>query len=205
MVAPAPTVQTASSADTSVTSEVTTERSLGRGGAQHKSIQERLQREANKLGFVAPVEKQLTPGMMAAADLVLCKGSLAIAVEICVTTTVDHEFGNVKKCLAAGFARVAVVSAKPKTLKDIALAVQSGLGPEEAAKVGYFNPDELIAELSRLAAQLAAQPAASSHPRESSVGGYKVRRHGPSLSEEERRLKETSAFAVIREAMKKKS
>jgi hypothetical protein len=170
---------------------------LGRGGQQHKSIQERLQREANKLGFTASVESQLAQGSTAAADLVLQKGDWAMAVEISVTTTTDHEFGNIKKCLAVGFVRIAVVSPSPERLKAIALAVHSGLDAETRAKVGFYAVDELITELHRLS-QLEDRP----EPKPRVVAGWKVRREGPALSATEKKTKEGAAIHIIAEAMK---
>jgi hypothetical protein len=175
---------------------------LGRGGAQHKSIQERLQTEAHTLGFLASVESQLTDKSNHAADLTLRKGKLALAIEIAVTTTTDHEFGNVKKCLAAGFSRVAVVSPKAERLKTIADAVQAGLGSMEAAKVSYHTPDDLISELRKLVQE--DSQAADSNPKERVTRGYKVRRHGPALTPEERKSKEDVAIKLMAEAMKKK-
>ena len=72
------------------------QRDLGRGGARHKAIQERLKTEAQQLGFHAEVEKQLAKGSNQAADLLLQQGGLTVAVEITITTGVDHEFENVK-------------------------------------------------------------------------------------------------------------
>lgn len=179
-------------------------RDLGRGGAPHQAIQERLQTEARKLGFLAEVEKQLAEGSNEAADLVLKRGEIAIAVEITVTTTISHEFENVQKCLAAGFKRVAVVSTSPKRLVDIAAAVQGGLGPEAAAKVGYHSPDEFIIELRKLAAELNAIPEPAIPPGEGKSRGIKVRRHLPRLSAEEQEEKENIANHLITEAMRTK-
>lgn len=178
-----------------------TPRELGRGGEQHKSIQERIQTAARELGFMAEIERQLTSSSNEAADLVLRKGDLAIAVEISITTTVDHEFGNVKKCLAAGFARVAVVSPSASQLKAIEMAVKAGLGPEVAGQVNYHTPDELIAELRTLAIAPVeeASPATS---KERTSRGFKVRRHGPELSAAERKSKEDLAVKMMAQAMK---
>jgi len=175
-------------------------RDLGRGGAQHKAIQERIQAEAHALGFLAAVEGQLAGTSNQAADLVLRKGSETIAVEISVTTTVDHEFGNVKKCLVAGFNRVAVVSHRPEHLKAIAEAVNAGLGLEQAANVGYHSPDEFIAELRRLAPSMKESP----REHESTTRGYKVRGHSPTLTASERKAKETVAIKLMAEAMKRR-
>jgi hypothetical protein len=54
------------------------------------------------------LNKQLAPGSNDAADLVLRRGQIEIAVEITVTTGIDHEFENVKKCPTVGMARVTV-------------------------------------------------------------------------------------------------
>jgi hypothetical protein len=178
-------------------------RDLGRGGAQHKAIQERVQAEAHTLGFLATVEGQLAGKSNEAADLVLRNGGEAIAVEISITTTVDHEFGNVQKCLSADFSRVAVISPRPDHLKAIAVAVKGGLGPEQAEKVSYHSPDEFIAELMRLA-QEAAKSAKPPVPQESVTRGYKVRGHSPSHSVAERKAKEDMAIKLMAEMMKHK-
>ena len=178
-------------------------RDLGRGGEQHKTIQERIQSEAHTLGFLAEVERQLADTSMQAADVILRKDGLVIAVEISITTTTDHEFKNVKKCLEAGFARVAVISPRAVQLQNISEAVQAGLGPEVAAKVSYHTPDDFIAELPRLAQQVkkSDEPTA---PQERTTRGYKVKRHGPALTPDERQVKENSAHKVMAESMKRK-
>ena len=176
-------------------------RDLGRGGALHKTIQERIQTEAHALGFLATVEGQLADKSNQAADLVLRKGKDIIAVEITVTTTVDHEFGNVKKCLDAGFSRIAVVSHRLEHLKAIGEAVMGGFAKEQSDCVSYYNPDEFIGELRRLTTE--AMPAAVPS-QEGITRGYKVRRHSPSLTAEERKAKEDIAIRVMAEAMKMK-
>jgi hypothetical protein len=188
------------------TAELITEQphTLGRGGEQHKTIQERIQSEAHILGFFAEVESQLAKKSNQAADLVLRKGDLTIAVEITVTTTIDHEFGNVKKCLDVGFTRIAVVSPRPERLKAIADAVQAGLGADKAGKVGYYTPDEFIAGLRKLAEQVKSTVEPSA-PQERVIRGYKVRRQSISISPEELRAKEAGIIRVIAEAMQRKS
>jgi len=188
---------TVSEKEEQVVGKVEPFRDLGRGGAQHKAIQERIQKEAHELGFQAIVEGQLAGASNEAADLVLRKGNLTIAVEISVTTTIDHEFGNVKKCLAAGFNQVAVVSHRPEHLKAIAESVKAGLGAEQAANVGYYSLDEFIAELQNLAQ--AAPP-----NLENTTRGYKVRGRAPTLTPEERNAKEEAAIRIMAEMMKRK-
>ena len=177
-------------------------RDLGRGGSLHKTIQARIQDEAEKLGFLARVESQLAKDSNEAADLVLRKGNIAIAVEIAITTTIDHEFDNVKKCLAGGFERVVVLASGAERLKAIAAAVQAGLGPEASAKVAYHTPDEFIAELPKLAK--VTEPPVEAPDAEHVTKGFKVRRHAPSLTADERKAKQDAAIRVMAETMKRK-
>ena len=177
-------------------------RDLGRGGETHKAIQERIQTEAHALGFFAAVESQLAEKSNKAADVVLRRGELSIAVEISVTTTTDHEFGNVAKCVAAGFNRVAVLSPSREKLQAIAAAVDAGLDAKQRTHISYHTPDEFIAELRKLAESTAvAEPTT---PTERSTRGYKVRRHGPSVSPNERKATEEAAIRLIAETMKRK-
>ena len=175
---------------------------LGRGGARHKSIQIRLKTEAHKLGFHAEVEKQLAPGSNDAADLVLRRGSVEIAVEITITTGVDHEFENVKKCLASGIGRVAVVATGRKHLDEIAAAVQGGLGSEAAAKVGYHTPDEFLAELQKLAKATELPPASAPMAKTGKILGFEITRNFPKQSPEEQRLNQQAIHEVTLKALK---
>jgi len=121
--------------------------------------------------------------------LTLTKGSVSLAVEIAVSTTADHEFGNVKKCLDSGVARVDIVSPKPERLKAFAEAMHAGLPLEEAMKVGYFGPQEFVEELRRLA-QASENLPQSATLRKRTRRRYTVHRDGPSLTPEEHKAKE---------------
>jgi hypothetical protein len=175
---------------------------LGRGGARHKSIQSRLKTEAQKLGFHAEVEKQLTLGSNDAADLVLRRGQIEIAVEITITTGVDHEFENVKKCLASGIGRVVVVATGRKHLDEIAAAVQGGLGPEASAKVGYHTPDEFLAELQKLTKTTEAPPPSAPMAKTGKILGFEITRNFPKQSPEEQRLNQQAIHDVTLKAMR---
>jgi hypothetical protein len=177
---------------------------LGRGGAPHQAIQERLQAEAQKLGFLSEAEKQLKKGSNKAADLVLKRGDTAIAVEITVMTTISHEFENIQKCLEAGFKRVAVIATSPKRLEEIAGLVRGGLGPEAAAKVGYYSPDDFIIELRKLAAELNAKAELPQSASEKKHRGITVRRHFSELSPEEQKLRDDLIHRMLVEALRRR-
>ena len=172
---------------------------LGKGGAQHKAIQQRLKAAAEQLGFHAIIEKAIPNGSV---DLALERGGHSIACEITVTTTIDHEVGNVQKCLRAGFGRVAVICQEVARLEKIRAAVQSSLSVEATDGVGYFTPDEFLRELETAATP--AQPASPSLNESPIVRkGYAVKRQAAALSPEERAAREQAAITQMAKAMKK--
>ena len=174
----------------------------GRGKARHKSIQKRIKEEAVKHGFRAEIEKQLAKNSMEAADVVIRRGHVDIAVEIAVESTRDHEFQNVTKCLAAGFSRIAVVATGRKFLEDIAADVQGALGPEAAAKVGYYTPDEFIDELRKLAAASEQPPAPQPMAATDKRGGIVIERIFPKQTQEEQKSTQRGIHRVVYNALK---
>jgi len=169
-------------------------RDLGRGGSQHQAIQQRIKRAAEELGFRSVIEKPILGGQ-GSVDLLLERDGQAIACEISLSTTIDHEVGNVSKCLKAGFSEVAVICLDDERLKKIEAAASSSLGSEAVAGVKYYQPDPFIAHLKQL-----KQP--TPQPSETEYGGYKVKRTVPDYSARERRQKEDIANRVIGEAMR---
>ena len=158
-------------------SENKTTKESGRGFAWHQSVQKRIKTEGQKLGFAAESEKQLAKGSMQAADVVLRRGHVHIAVEIAsASSNINHEFANVQKCLQAGFSRVVAVAGGRKFLDGLAAAVLGALGPETAAKVAYQTPDEFIDELRRLAAASELPPPAQPMAAREVRGGFEIER-----------------------------
>ncbi|MGH9418012.1 MAG: hypothetical protein ACRD01_15430, partial [Terriglobales bacterium] len=86
----------------------------GKGGETHKTLQQSIKELAEALGWKAVVEKRLEGGGQ--IDVAIEKDSMAVAIEISVTTDADHEVGNLRKCLAAGFDAVVSVSTDDKFL-----------------------------------------------------------------------------------------
>jgi hypothetical protein len=174
---------------------------LGRGGAQHKAVQRRLKAAAEKLGFRGDIEKEVLEGQ-GSIDLLLERGGQFVACEISVTTTIDHEVGNVAKCLKAGFSQVAVICLEEERLKKIAAAVAGSLGPEASARVLFALPDAFISRLKEMAPPTPT-PAASQPPE--TRRGYKVKRSVSKLSQEEQKERGEAAIRSIAESMRKKS
>ena len=169
---------------------------LGKGGEQHKAIQRRIKEAAEALGFRSVIEKQLA-GSQESVDLLLERGGQKIACEISVTTTIDHEVGNVAKCLKAGLPQVAIICTDAQRLQKIAAAVSGSLGSEAAAQVEYFEPDQFIAHLKTLPGPVPKEYLTTHH-------GYKVKRSAPKLTVEEQRQREDLANRMMAEAMRPK-
>jgi hypothetical protein len=168
---------------------------LGRGGAQHKAIQHRIKEAAERFGFRSVIEKQILDGQ-GSVDLLLERNDETIACEISISTTIDHEVGNVAKCLKAGFPKVAIICLEQERLRKIGAAVAGGLGSEMAGRVMYAEPDQFIAHLQTLAPPI---PKATKTRR-----GYRVKRSAPQLTPEEQEQREEAAIRSLAEAMQRK-
>jgi hypothetical protein len=198
---PLPTPPSVRTAEVPQVAEPKPPADLGRGGEQHKSIQKRLKEVAEKLGYHVTTEKPVLD-RAGSVDLALEHPRRSIAVEITVTTTIDHEVGNVTKCLKAGFPFVAVVSSSEAKLRQMQEAVSGALGPELSVRVSYFLPDAFLAHLEQWAKEDTA--ADVRQPAERVNRGYKVKRSVTKLTPEELQAKEASALRMVADAMKQK-
>jgi hypothetical protein len=168
---------------------------LGRGGIQHQAIQKRIKGAAESLGFRSTIEAEVLDGK-GSVDLLLERAGQIIACEIAITTTIDHEVGNVAKCLKAGFPRVAVIAVDEDRLRKIASAVSGSLGESAADRVEYCLPETFIQKLRTMPVPAPTQTSKMSH-------GYKVKRHAPALTPDERKQQEETAIRIIAEAMRR--
>ena len=168
---------------------------LGRGGKQHQAIQQRIKHAAEQLGFRAVIEKEVLGGQ-GSVDLHLERPGQTFACEISITTTIDHEVGNVAKCLKAGFPNVVVICVDGERLKKIEAAITGSLGSDLAVRVIYSQPDDFIARLQALPSQVPKAP--------ETRRGYKIKHSVGDLSEEEQSQREKAAIQSITEAMRKK-
>jgi hypothetical protein len=171
-------------------------RDLGRGGAQHQAIQQRIKKAAEAVGFRSIIEKAVLD-KSGSVDLVLERDGTAFACEISISTTIDHEVRNVSKCLKAGYQKVVVICLDDERLQAITKAVRGSLGAQAADRIQYFQPDRFIEHLTALPAP---------PPPESTkiTRGYKVKSAFSELSEEERKRREEIAISSVAEAMKRK-
>lgn len=182
-----------------VTREPSAPRDLGRGGAQHQAIQRRIKKAAEEMGFKSTIEKEVLDGR-GGVDLLLERLDHTIACEISITTTIDHEVGNVVKCLKAGFSNVAVICLDERHREKIRAAVLGSLGAEVGSRVSYYHPDQFIAHLETLKLPAPANPEGPKIRR-----GFRVIRTSSKLSPEEQKQREDAAIRSIAEAIERKA
>ena len=172
----------------------------GIGGNQHNLIRQRIEAVAIQLGYTASRESPIGQGQK--IDLVLQNTHRSIACEIAITTTIDHEVGNVAKCVKGGFRNVAVLSTNADRLEKIKVGASASLSPAEAALIGFYQPDSFITHLRDLSVQDAAM--CTAQPNEGTFGKYKIRRRIADLTNEEVRDRESTALKTLAEAMQKR-
>jgi hypothetical protein len=123
------------------------------------------------------------------------KEGCSIACEITVTTSPDHEVGNIQKCLAAGFGYVALISSDRKAIARAREAVNATFGEEELKKVRVLAPEDFFAFVETLEAHAAG--------REEKVRGYTVKVDYQTVAEGEQKSRKQAISRVILEALKK--
>lgn len=138
----------------------------GRGGAQHKYLQELIKKWAEEHGWRVSIEKPVLNGL-GNVDVALDRDGQSVACEISVTTTIEHEIGNIQKCLAAGFDQVLFVSVDKRNLARAREELKTALPQADAERVSCVAPEDLFLFLEGLGAK---HP-----PQEKVVRGYKVK------------------------------
>jgi len=152
------------------------EREQGKGGPKHRYLQALVKELGEQQGFRAVLEAPLSGGGQ--VDVLLEQGDLRVAVEISVSTPAHHEAENVRKCLGAGFERVAVVLTKSRASQARYEAVIiEGLPPAERSRISFLMPEQVP----EFIASLSPPPA----PTETVVKGYRVKVSSVALSPED--------------------
>lgn len=119
---------------------------VGRGGSQHKYLQELIRRWAEAHGWRATVEKAVLDGL-GSIDIALERDDHIVACEIAISSTTEYEIGNIRKCLAAGCSQVLSIAPEGHTRQRLAAAVASELEASEAQRVRVFAPGDLFDHL----------------------------------------------------------
>ena len=168
--------------------------SPGRGGKQHKYIQQLIKQWAEGMGWRAEIEKTILEGG-GCVDVALEKGSVSIACEISVTTGIEQELGNIDKCLKAGYGYVVALSPELKQVERIKNAYGKRAKGETVENVRFLTVEELLAFVEELEAKAAGH--------ESKVKGYKVNVRYRAVDEEEKKAKKQTLSQVILDSLKK--
>jgi hypothetical protein len=155
---------------------------------QHQYLQEVIRGWGHEHGYRATIEHELPEG--GRVDVLLERGDETLGCEIAVTTTLEHEVENVRKCLRAGLGTVALVSRRARFLAKLKARLERELSAEDLARVEICSPEGFFGIVSR-------QPLA----RERTTAGYRVRVEIASpgaAGEQERRIAEILAKGLKR-------
>jgi hypothetical protein len=169
------------------------DRELGKGGKQHRYLQSLIKQLAEAQGLKATIEAPLPTGNCQVDVLIERNGVLA-AIEISVTTPVEQEREHLRKCLAAGYPRIAVVLAKSKTVQaSYRAALSEVVGEGDRERVRFLTPEELPDFI----ASLAPPP----EPTERIVKGYRVKGSFTQISEGDAQARQDAVARLIAKSL----
>jgi len=169
------------------------ERELGKGGKKHRYIQNLVKGLAEAQGFRATIEAPILGGQV---DVLLEREGVAVGVEVSVTTPVEWERQNLRKCFSAGFARVALVLAKSEqTAKRYREAVVDGLEPDELSRLTILYPDNVP----DFVASLIESPAAQINL----VKGYRVTVSRSDVAREEAAARRDALARIVAKSLQR--
>lgn len=149
---------------------------LGRGGPEHKYLQQLVKQWAEGLGYRGSIEAPIA-GSQGSVDVGLEKPLRKIGCLISLTTSDEWELGSVCKCLAGQFELVAVLSPDPKHLKKLRDSIAAGISEPNRARVHFFQPEQFFAYLQELELKDLEQ--------QKTVRGYRVKASYRSLAGED--------------------
>ncbi len=167
---------------------------MGRGGTQHKYLQQLIKRLAEDKGFKVTIEQPVLGGT-GSVDVSLEKGEKKIACEISVTSTEEYELKNIQKCLAAGYATVILLSSDRRVLNKIKKLAASQLEEGTLASVLFLLPEEFVSFLE--------ESASADVTREDLVRGYKVKVQYKGVGETEKQSRKQAISQVIMQALRR--
>ncbi len=165
--APAPKRRRAVKAETPVAPQPATpaERLPGRGGPQHKYLQQLVRKLAEDRGYTVSVERPVLDGH-GHIDVHLQRGDMSIGCEISVTTGAEHETQNLAKCLSAGFGYAVLISPNEETLAEA-----RRLFGHHDKRVRFVPPDGFIAFLEEFEESTSREEAKRPKPAQARSSG----------------------------------
>lgn len=165
----------------------------GKGGKDHRYLQALIKQLAEEYGLRASIEAGL-PNGLGQVDVLLERDGVVAAVEISVSTPVEHERSNLRKCLDAGYPRIGVVLAKSKKVQaSYKATLIEGLSAIEREKVSFMAPEEIP--------DFIAAVVPPDKPREKIVKGYKVKVSETAGTPEDAKARQTAIARIIAQSL----
>lgn len=159
----------------------------GRGGSQHRYLQSLIRELGQQQGYRATVEAPVAGGQV---DVLLERDGQRIAFEVSVTTPTGQEAANLRKCLAAGFERVALVVVKSAAAgARFRETLSAGLAATDRERVVFLAPEDLPDFI----LGLATPPDAA----ETMVKGYRVKVRTVSTSPEDIKSRRDAVARIV--------
>jgi len=141
-------------------------RGMGQGGVKHKYLEHLIKELGEARGFRVTLEEPIHDGA-GRVDAVLVRGDIQLAFEISVTTTRDHELGNIEKCLACTYTHVVMLASHKKHQTSLQRFISEALDDNDKKRVSFLLPEDVPGFLD-------GYPIAQA-PTERTVKGYTVR------------------------------
>lgn len=114
----------------------------GKGGVKHRYLQALVKELGEARGFLAVIEQQVHEGT-GQVDVSLSRGATLLAFEISVTTTKDHELGNIEKCLALPYTHVVMLASHARHLKGLSTHITTAIDEGERKRVSFLLPEDV--------------------------------------------------------------
>lgn len=175
-------------------SKATMQGTQEKGKSQHRYLQTLIKRMAENKGFRVILEKSVADGA-GKVDVSIERDGRKIACEISVTTSDNHELGNIEKCLAAGYDMVIMCSTEKKFLEKVKSLASQKIKTVNQEKVLFLQPDDLFFYLEKEAALLSG--------KEERVKGYRVKVQYQPIVETEKNTRREAVGQVILQALKR--
>ena len=146
-------------------------------------------------GYRATIEKEILSGI-GKVDVALEKDGRSIACEISITSDVEHELGNIQKCIASGFERIVLISSDRKVLNNASKLASTELNEQDRARVQFLSPEDFFTFMDEQEAMSAGT--------EQRIKGYKVRTTYKAIDEAEKRARKKVITQTILTALRKR-
>lgn len=109
---------------------------------KHKQIESLVKELGEERGFLATIEEIILDGK-GRVDVTLRRKNIQLAFEVSITTTKDHELGNIEKCLSLPFTHVAMLASNQRHLKSLSMHIGKALDENDMKRVTFLLPEDL--------------------------------------------------------------